>query len=204
MNLAEWRHFLAQWSREAARLDGYPTDHSRSPLAPGWLGYDGATEEQIIRAELRLAVTLPPSYRTFLKASNGWRFVDSVISKLWSIEEIEWFTMRHHDWIDQWMEGVVAYLPGTWSVSDEDYFVYGDKQDGTLTFRDQYLQAALEISPNDPDTSAIYLLNPKILTPEGEWEAWFFANWLPGAYRYRSFEDLMVAEHASFLSHRDY
>ena len=46
--------------------------------------------------------------------------------------------------------------------------------------------------------SAIYLLNPKVVTPDGEWEAWFFANWLPGAARYRSFVELMQAEYRSF------
>ncbi|HEY3110361.1 MAG TPA: hypothetical protein VGL23_16490 [Chloroflexota bacterium] len=41
-----------------------------------------------------------------------------------------------------------------------------------------------------------------MVTPEGEWEAWFFANWYPGASRYRSFWELMQAEHASFLELR--
>ena len=48
-------------------------------------------------------------------------------------------------------------------------------------------------------TSAIYLLNPKVVTKDGEREAWFFANWLPGTIRYRSFRDLMKAEYQKFL-----
>ena len=35
--------------------------------------------------------------------------------------------------------------------------------------------------------------------PEGEWEAWFFANWLPGATRYHSFAELMQQERLGFL-----
>ncbi|MET8862730.1 hypothetical protein ABZW11_07205 [Nonomuraea sp. NPDC004580] len=39
------------------------------------------------------------------------------------------------------------------------------------------------------------LLNPRVRTAEGEWEAWFHAPWLPGAHRYRTFLDLMEREH---------
>jgi hypothetical protein len=38
------------------------------------------------------------------------------------------------------------------------------------------------------------LLNPKVTTKEGEWETWLFANWLPGAVRYRSFVEWLLAE----------
>jgi HEAT repeats len=36
--------------------------------------------------------------------------------------------------------------------------------------------------------------------PDGEWEAWFFANWLPGAMRYRSFADWMRQEFDQLLN----
>ncbi|MEV4569458.1 hypothetical protein AB0K12_37330 [Nonomuraea sp. NPDC049419] len=39
------------------------------------------------------------------------------------------------------------------------------------------------------------LLNPRVRTAEGEWEAWFHAPWLPGANRYRTFLELMEDEH---------
>jgi hypothetical protein len=39
----------------------------------------------------------------------------------------------------------------------------------------------------------------RTVTPDGEWEAWFFANWNPGANRYRSFREMMQAERANFL-----
>ena len=45
----------------------------------------------------------------------------------------------------------------------------------------------------------MYLLNPMVVTPEGEWEAWMFAHWLPGARRYRSFWELMGGEYRMFL-----
>ena len=73
--------------------------------------------------------------------------------------------------------------------------MYGETQD-SVRFRVEYLESALEIS--DIGDSAIFLLNPKVLTPDGEWEAWFFGNWLPGANRYRSFAELMEDEYHSF------
>jgi len=35
------------------------------------------------------------------------------------------------------------------------------------------------------------LLNSRIVFPNGEWEAIFFADWIPGNQRYRSFRDLV-------------
>lgn len=37
------------------------------------------------------------------------------------------------------------------------------------------------------------LLNPRVTFPDGEWEAWDYASWYPGVYRYRSFRDMMEA-----------
>ena len=65
-----------------------------------------------------------------------------------------------------------------------------------MRFRIEYLESAVEVS--DIGDSAIFLLNPQVVTPDGEWEAWFFANWLPGASRYRSFGELMETEYHSF------
>ena len=73
--------------------------------------------------------------------------------------------------------------------------MYGETQD-SVRFRVEYLESALEVS--DIGDSAIFLLNPKVVTPDGEWEAWFFGNWLPGASRYRSFAELMEAEYQTF------
>ncbi len=81
-------------------------------------------------------------------------------------------------------------------VSDNEYFIYGENQDCSK-LRTEYLRTALEIS--DKGESSIYLLNPQIVTESGEWEAWFFGDWLPGADRYRSFQEMMQAEYKIFL-----
>jgi hypothetical protein len=190
MSSFPWEQFLTEWSGELLQF-GDTWDLEDEVIALGWLGYAGATEAQIKTAEQRLGTALPPSYRKFLQASNGWRTTGPFIDRMWSTEQIEWFCVRHQQWIDAYVE--VDDAP---PLSDAEYFVYGEKQYSAY-FRTEYLQTALEIS--DEGDSAIYLLNPGIVTPEGEWEAWRFANWLPGAQRYRSFQEMMLAEREIFL-----
>ncbi|HEX5504454.1 MAG TPA: SMI1/KNR4 family protein [Thermomicrobiales bacterium] len=189
----DWRALLTRWSAELIAAD----EAEGEPLPPevvasGWLGYPGATEAQLSAAEARLGVRLPPSYRQFLAVTNGWRHTGTFIDRLWPAEEIDWFRVRNQDWIDAYTDPADdAPVP----LSDAAYRVYGDEQ-SSVTFRSADLQAALEIS--DVGDSAILLLNPRVVTPDGEWEAWFFANWLPGATRHPSFRALMADEQASF------
>jgi hypothetical protein len=79
--------------------------------------------------------------------------------------------------------------------SSFQYFVYGPEQD-TINLRCEYLEHTLEISTRGD--SSVYLLNPKIVGADGEWEAWFFANWAAGAYRYKSFAEMMLAHYQDF------
>jgi hypothetical protein len=225
MSTFNWEHFMRQWSREWLESSGngqnvLPT----AVIQSGWLGYPGATEAQIVQAETRLGIRLPPSYRDFLKVTNGWRQTTPFIYQLWSTAEIEWFAVRHRAWIDCFVERFVAQgarepstngfghavtngagryrdrPSDTASISDAEYFIYGEAQD-CMALRVGYLQTALEISPKGD--SAIYLLNPQVITPEGEWEAWFFGDWLPGADRYQSFLEMMQAEYENFLELRE-
>jgi SMI1 / KNR4 family (SUKH-1) len=192
MDRAAWETLLQQWSKEVLASE-YAANLPPEVISSGWLGFPGASEAEIQAAESRLKTRLPPSYREFLKVSNGWRITTPFIDRVWSVQEVEWFKERHQDWIDAWREGdrINAHPP----VSDADYFVYGPEQ-AEYNLRVEYLETVLEISGEGD--SAIYLLNPKVVTSAGEWEAWFFGNWLPGARRYRSFQELMLAEHASF------
>ncbi|MBA2714097.1 MAG: SMI1/KNR4 family protein [Rubrobacteraceae bacterium] len=157
-----------------------------------WIGFDGATEREIHALESRLGVRLPPSYRSFLSTSNGWRLPGPSVYDLWPTTRVAWFAETNQDWIDAYVEPYAQVPP----LPDEEYLVYGETQD-SVRFRPEYLQTALQIS--DRGDSAVYLLNPRVVTPEEEWEAWLFANWLPGAAKYRSFREMMQAERESFL-----
>ncbi len=214
MSLFGWRSFLQQWSR--AILESM-TEEQLAQLPPevlesGWLGYPGATEHQLAQVEAQLRMKLPPSYREFLKVTNGWRQTTPFIHKLWSTEGIVPFASRHREWIEAFTARYesahlsfdpTSDLDGIWApidIPDAEYLIYGEEQDCSQ-LRLEYLRTAIEIS--DVGESAIYLLNPQVVNEAGEWEAWFFADWLPGADRYRSFQEMMEAEYQNFLELRD-
>ncbi len=141
-----------------------------------------------MKAEGRLKTRLPPSFRAFLAASNGWRNVSFEIPELRSAEKIQWFKREHRDWINAYtdpMAGTEILLP-----ADQGYFNYAEVD--TVSFDLTHLAQTLCIS--DAGDGAVLLLNPMVIWPDGEWETWFFANWLPGAQRYRSFADWMRHE----------
>ncbi|MEH1937938.1 MAG: SMI1/KNR4 family protein [Nostoc sp.] len=76
MKKTQWENRIREWSQK--RIEIFLEDYDEERLSPevrksGYLGYPGATEEEIVATEARLNVTFPPSYREFLKASNGLR-----------------------------------------------------------------------------------------------------------------------------------
>ncbi|MEA5618581.1 SMI1/KNR4 family protein [Cronbergia sp. UHCC 0137] len=193
----DWEHLLKKFSYKL--IEGR-REYDRWELTPEivaskWLGNPSASEEQIVLAETRLGKRFPPSYREFLKVSNGWCNSDWTDLQLWSTEEIEWFSTRNEDWILAWQLDINE-VP---SVPDDQYFVYGEAQD-CIYLRREYLPTALEISSDSGDGD-IFLLIPDVVFENGEWEAWHFGNKLPGANRYRSFYELMlkVTEQGSFI-----
>lgn len=188
-----WRPFLEAFSQDLLADDGIRASVPYTVQRTGWMGFDGATTQQLSELEARLGKRLPPSYRAFLTTSNGWRQSGSFVYRLYSTDEVDWFRVRNRQWIDAFTLGGLATVLDP-SVPDAEYFVYGDKQDPARG-RWEYLEDALEISPEGD--SAIFLLNPRVVSSDGEWEAWFFANWLTGATRYRSFEEMMLAERQS-------
>jgi len=166
-----WESWLAKWNRELLdRIDLPHQSHliqrgiTPELIESGWLGYPGATEDQIAGLEARLGEALPPSYRAFLQTSNGFRQPGMIIPRLLPVDEVEWFRERNQWTIDTWK----------------------DSED---------LSDTLEISAHDIDGLAVYLLNPTVITADGEWEALYFATWNPGCNRYPSFRDLMKKEY---------
>jgi hypothetical protein len=153
-----------------------------------WPGNAAAAEEHLLAAEKRLKIKLPPSYRAFLATSNGWRNASRAVPVLRLVEKVRWFGREHRDWVRAYMDpmqGAEPLLP-----AEQDYFNYS--QEDSVNFDVKHLAHTLCIS--DVGDSAVLLLNPMVVWPDGEWETWFFANWLPGATRYRSFADWMRHE----------
>lgn len=160
----EWMVVLRKYEA-AAGLD-------KSPLNVG------ASEDQLAAAEERLKIKLPPSYRTFLSACNGWKFASDMTPIIRPVEKVRWFRKEHKDWYEAYQMSAEPL-----SVMEKDYFDYANQD--CAVFEIKHLAHALCISEIGDD--AVVLLNPMVVWPDGEWEAWFFSNSSPGATRYRSF-----------------
>ena len=184
----DWQALLMTWSAKVlAVTDTMPT---AGPI--NGLGQEGATEHQLAAAETRLGCILPPSYREFLKATNGLlqppNGGGACGGDFWSVDELDWFAKRNAAWVRTY-DG--------FDTPDELYFVYGDLQN-TVHFRSAYLKGALELTHRGD--SSVYLLNPFVTNDQGEWEAWHFANWYPGAARYRSFAEMMLEHYKASIN----
>lgn len=195
----KWKDLLQEWSTAILK---YPERRATLPpeavrLKRGWIGYPPATEKQLKSEESRLGIPLPRSYITFLAVTNGWPAPGPMTDALLSVEDIDWFSLKSCVWLESWRLGA-SYYGGPMPVKDEEYFVYGEDQN-PLLIRDEYLDTALQISDGG---IAYYLLNPKIIYKNGEWEAWIFES-ETGAQRFKSFWHLMVAEYESFLQLKD-
>lgn len=181
MPVYDWQPFLERWSR--AILSAPDADYFGLPadaVHAGWLGYAPATEAQIQAAEVRLGVALPPSYRAFLRVTNGWLHTGLAVARILPVEQVERFGVAHADWAALWMADAAEYDP----VFDEvDY---------------AHLPDTLAISALGDD--AIMLLNPTVQTSGDECEAWFFASWNPGAARYESFWSLLQQQLTSLTA----
>lgn len=177
MDRGDWTAFLREYNGEllasrhiAEALQYAEGDDLRRAVDAGWLGYRGASVEQLARVEARLGVTLPPDYRDFLWASNGWRWPGTLVPRLWPAEELEWYRVTDAETIDIW-----------------------SRENPQLG---RELRGALRVSDQEIAGTAVYLLVPQ--TDDSGWEAWIFAHWIPGEERYDSFRALLESERESF------
>jgi HEAT repeat protein len=183
--IMDWKPFLSRWSVQMMQ-SGLAEQVDPPPESSDWLGFPKASAREITALEKRLGLTLPPSYREFLQVSNGWRRTTPFIANLRHASEANWFRIENEQWTE-------VYAESGSDLSDAEYFDY--EKNGELHHRAAHMAHLVQISDVD---DGVYLLNPQTVTPDGEWEAWFFANWIPGARRYPSFAHLMVGEYKSF------
>jgi hypothetical protein len=183
--VAEWERWLREWNGQL--LERFDPDEAPALVDPavtptvvasGWLGFPGAPEAEIARLEDRLGARLPPSYRSFLLASNGFLQPGVIVPRLLGVDEVSWFRDSHKDTIDAWRQGAGSCAGGF----------------------EHHLPHALQVSAVERVGTAVYLLNPDVVGADGEWEAFYFAHWVPGVHRHPSFRALMLAEQESWLA----
>jgi len=176
----DWKPFLEKWSR--AILESPEVEHFDLPtemIQSGWLGLPAATEEQIAAAEARLGIRLPPSYCSFLQMTNGWQHT-GLSGRLLPVEAIDRFDVLHPEWVEAWMSGFTSY--------GEQPYEYNPEFD-EVNYR--HLPKTLAVS--EAGDLEILLLNPEVVSADGEWEAWSFVD--DGAGRYETFWHLLQSEY---------
>jgi predicted DNA-binding WGR domain protein len=177
-----WRPLLEKLSKKVLASEDLAARLPSKARKARWLGFDGASSKEIVALEKRLGKTLPDSYRSFLETSNGWLATGPFIERLLPAAEVKPFAEENKEWVD-------IYAADADAVSVEDHATWrGD----CVHFRPAYLEGAVQISA--VGDSAVMLLVPEVQDANGEWEAWFFASWLPGADRFPSFRELMENE----------
>ncbi len=182
----DWAIFLDKWNQQvfekikARNIQPSKYHHYSEDTDYNCYHLPGASESQIIELEQKLQTKLPVGYRNFLLASNGFVSLDRRYM-FCDTDKIDWFIQENR----RWAEKSSNYDR---DISDEQYFQYGENQN-TCSMRSRYIKTTLQISP--VDESCVYLLNPLIVDSRKEWEAWDFASRNPGAFRYRSFWDMM-------------
>lgn len=198
----DWQLLLDRWevilNGAGPYLDyfwGIDSSDRRERNPPRIVRRKGASDSDIKALEQRLGLPLPPSYRTFLQVTDGCEALGFPVEVLYECSRVDWFRVLNPDWLAEDLSaGVDTYPP----IPDEMYFVYGNRQN-VEDIRIEYEAAALQVSDLAvPYEDEVYLLNPMVVTPDGEWEAWARSIQALGAFRYRSFYEMMEARIETF------
>ena len=183
--MIDWPELLRHWSAELMASD-LADQVTPPPTAADWLGYPPASDADVAALQARLGLVLPPSYVAFLKASSGWRRLTFAIDRLRPAAEVERFGLENEN-------AVEIFADVDDDRPDAEFYEYPDG--AAHGHRAAHMKHLVQVSD---DEDGVLLLNPRAVTPDGEWEAWFFASWVPGAQRYPSFAHLMVGQFRSF------
>ncbi|GAB2585209.1 hypothetical protein Aab01nite_53160 [Paractinoplanes abujensis] len=88
----QWRAHLTEYSADFLRVAD--ADQRRElgdeRVASGWLGFAGASPAALAAAEQRLGVGLPPGYRAFLQASDGWLEMSPFVWTMRTTADVGW------------------------------------------------------------------------------------------------------------------
>ncbi|MFI2380295.1 SMI1/KNR4 family protein [Streptomyces sp. NPDC018964] len=181
----DWRSFLLEWSGEWA--DSLPDDEARGEADEAarqarWLGFPPASEERIAALEKRLGRRMPPSYREFLKVSDGWRHAGGFVSLLAGTADARW----HDD------ESELA------AMFEEDL---DDDAGPEERWEADLWRRGLQL---DVESDVTYvLMDPEDVDEDGEWAVYTWASWRAAPpERHASFLAFMRDMHREFHSLR--
>lgn len=169
---ASWRDLLKEFSEIAISMPDIRRHLSGEQVSQGWLGKPPATDNAIAEAEARLGIDLPPSYKAFLRISNGWSWPSPFVHKISPVERIAPFVQENAEWVE----------------ICTDITIYGSLNPWQLI-----LPSTIQLSDYDGSWDCVvYLLNPTERNSGGELQAWTLGE--EGASRSQSFWHLMNEE----------
>lgn len=183
-----WHGFLSRWNDQAlaiVRESGLDLDEPMARFADtGSLWRPPAGEAEIARRENELGLAFPASLRAFYLESDGWRATVGRDFRIHPLARIAWLPDADPQFLRAWRNP-------RWGLPEigPEYDHFGPYQD-PVRFRSGHLRYSLTLSSTTDDAPA-YLLNSARQTAGDELEVWDLDFRLPGAYRYRSFAELM-------------
>ncbi|WP_132325069.1 MULTISPECIES: SMI1/KNR4 family protein [Methylomonas] len=195
----DWRSFLTCWrtavQARLARGESYTSLKSLPPSLNQVSATTSTSELAVADAERRLNVKLPASYRHFVLASgNAEWFIESFGTldgdgKLSNVSAIDVYPLADPKNFGYWS----STGPDTLILEARKYLRYGYHTEPLLRqdsayFRIDQLDSLIKVG--DLDQGGAILLNPKVISADGEMEAWLL-SFKSGASRYRSFAELM-------------
>lgn len=122
-----------------------------------WLGFEPATEQQILDAEKRLNVELPADYKDFLLITNGFTAPTTIDPSFMKIEDIDY------------LSNLDPFAIEVWSQYEE--------------LRDVAEALKRSILVGGKDEEQYFLLIPP-LNKTDKWRYWTFASWKPGEHEH--------------------
>ncbi|WP_280458824.1 SMI1/KNR4 family protein [Nocardia carnea] len=158
----QWRDFLrdhgALFLRTANEYQRPYLDPEQ--VATGWMGRAAATENSIAAAERRLGVRFPPTYRSFLLASDGWDGVGGWVSVVWPCAEIYWLRDS-----ESGQDLIEVYTEVEQETLEKQGVAEPDEEKLSLLFG-----RALAVAEGED----FWLFDPTETGPNGEWPAYLF------------------------------
>lgn len=177
----DWRSFLLGWSGEWA--DSLPDDEIRgeedeTARQERWLGFPPASEERIAAMEERLGRRMSPSYREFLRVSDGWRHAGGFVWLLAGTADARW-----HEDASGLAELFEEYL--------DDDAGPEERHEADIWRRGLQLDVESDITH--------VLMDPEDVDENGEWAVYTWASWRAAPpERHASFLAFMREMHREF------
>uniref|UniRef100_A0A0G4IC48 Knr4/Smi1-like domain-containing protein n=1 Tax=Chromera velia CCMP2878 TaxID=1169474 RepID=A0A0G4IC48_9ALVE len=152
--------------------DRFQREHATPSQLSGVSPVTGLSLQETAR-RLEMSTPFPPSYTRLMSVVGPIKEPHSEVPRLLQLSEVQKFSETEYgkmiidcycsegEWVDQEREG----------------------------FTMRHLESCLLISSTDGDSCL--LLNPEKVDKAGEWQAVFFANWVPGAMPFPSFGAMM-------------